>query len=1708
MPAPTKALNIYGGMQAYPAPAPAVAGISQRAAEGLSAVSNTPSLYGGNARAVYQQYQADVNEIMSDFRGYLERKRQVAAQENFAAADALVAKLSSDELRRAGPAVRDLYAEIDARNKGALAAFREIAVQAGWARPDDSPFLQDEAAVRLFGSVVSADLWDKVSKSDVALDTAGLLFEPFADDSELPAGFTDELFLRFREMPYDQQLSALVLWREELVRARGNWFDIGVDNTPEARSNVLRVLSDLDKFLNPEAMSVGAEKWIDRVTSVLGVIDSAVLVAKVGRLAARTGNTLRTTVRESARRRQAGVQNTRTGITPDPEGPAGAKPASGNASRTAQEAQEGASGEGVARGVQGQETGAATEAPREPAVAVAAGENPEFQLDVEPGPFTKDDYRNFGTGGDVRQAARDRVAAGTGEVQQGQRVTRGALQQAAEMEESNRLAEASRNARIPREGEPFISDSPQLELDLARQGGRIEPTISPRDPNEAVVTYRNMDEILREPVIGDTLIGPLQGARAGEPVILPGGTVLDEQEQLGAAIGASAISSKGFAAATKTSQVDAVAQVVPGMEKLTDVSPVMGDKIIENLDPELGVLSTIKNEVYDGIRRIRGTDVGAYTATPGEVKRAIAKARGAYRKKLTALLEAQRGADVSIGMRKVSMRQLGDYEYEIKYNIVDLGSEDVKNPRILGQKIQRVVLGEEDIREAGQSTALVPKLAEWFRSPKSKFGMGTGRTVDLLVENLELIHTQTEAYRKVFASAIGKVFKGLTGKERQNVNAVLMRSQELGNGQLIPFSPQRLRGGIDFPDGSVITLNQKETQALYNFYELVEANTFVLNAMRTRALRANKVQRVNFSDLGDVYAREIGEKFIFDISNTAPANRPKIWNKAGAALKDGKIPKVLDWDGPFGYIMNFYKERHDFTVVRLNDNIEVDGEWFNLVFIRKDEVLDLPDVIPHHPLTWIPRVPETARYAVVRSTKGTLNGLPNKEVKARVIARAASEEEAQLYASRAGDGVYVQEDNVSRWTGDIDPYNSRVIPDDDYVEYLGPVNNLDPVQAVERSLQVLSRSIPMESFRRLQRARWMQAAKKAGVLESGGGYTDAVLKTKGLNPTQKRAASNLKKIKEELDQALGHRTEEERAWRDAVTWVADRITRNSEIGNKTAKLTYSIADKDPIGWVQGVTFHTQLGMTPAQFIVQSSNVVTAASLGYKEAARAVPLMNFVLQQRIINYGADAATAFKRQEELARQAVKLGYFDTPREYHSFIQAVNSSGRIEAVTNTADISMDVSDFHWMTRWKEKASDFNLFFYNQGVAMERAYSMSIAFLNYRRFMEANNDTRKVHELTRGDWIQILADQENLTLNMSKANKAGWQRDELWRIPTQFMQVMAKYYETALGTSRLITGEKSKAGHVLRMLGAQFAFFGMRGIVPVGAGGVSVMAYQMLTGMTPEEHSQQDPETAKSMFSALSNGSVNSFSQMLFGSELAISGRMSVNQGFSEIVNDVVINDKSMLSFLGGASGNWISTFANGNQEILIPLRVAAGEFHNPELALQLGAEAGDFISGVNNVKNAYDMFTQSKLRARSGVTILERDFSTPEILAQAAGIRLQDALDVPEAIMDTRLQEQRLTARAQKIAILETRAMEVQGEESRAALLALADLAYQGLNPAEHDIVAEKVNNIQMDPDSRFIRVVEEQIKSGLERTRAQEAVMQSNELLNTRSREEQQ
>lgn len=1696
---------LYPAIAPYPAPAPAVAGLGQRAAEGLAAAGNLPALYTGNARQVFQNYQSDVRDIMSDFRGYLDRKGKKATADNYAAVDQMISRMRPEDVAKAGPAMRDLYAEIDARSKGALAAFREIAIQAGWASMEDSQFLQDEAAIRLMGTTMSADLWDKVGKTDIAMDATGLLFEPFADDSELPANFTSETIARVREMPADQQLAALLVWRDTLVQARGNWFDIGVDNTAESRTNVLRVLNDLDKFMNPNAVPVEAEKWIDRITSVLSVVDSAVLIAKGVRASARAGSTLNQAVRQSARRRQAKISGERTGITPDapetpPVTPSRAQPsqeASVDASRTAQEAQQGASAEGAARGVQGSDTAPATEAPTgSPAEQVAGGGNPEFQLDTQPGPFTKEDYQNFGTGGAVRQNARDRAAVASGEIPQGARVTREALQQAVGTEEQNRLAEASRNARVPRQGEPFISDSPQASFEFGAT--RVEPTISPRDPGEPVVTYRNMNEILREPVVGEDLIGPIKGSRPGEPFVGPvtPDDALTEQEGLGSLVGASALKSRGFAEATKTSQVQAAAQVIPGMGRLTDRSAEIGGAIEKVLDEELPTFASLKEELFNEIRRLRSADVGAYTATPGEVKRALADRRRSFRNKLKAILEAKYNRDMNLGMRKRKIEQLGDYEYEVTYDVIDLGSEDVKNPTVLMQKKIRVVLGEEDIREAGQSQYLAPKLVEWVRSPKSTLGMGSGRTVDLLVENVEISTTQAEAYRKIFAAAVNKVFKGLSRKERSNVNAAIMKSFEQGEGNLVPFTLEEMRAGLRFPDGSVISLNAREAQGFYQFYELTEANVYILNAMRTRALRANKVQRINFGELGDIYAREVGKKRIMEITSGPPAERPRIWNRAGAKLKDGSSPAVLDWDGPFGYMKNFDGERTDYTLVRLNDNVEVNGDWYNMVLVRRDEVLDIPDVVPHHPMTWIPRIPQHTRYAVTRTTRGTLNGIPDKPVKSRVIARAASLEEAEAYAAKAGNDVKVIEDNASRWTGDVDPFMSRVVPDDDYVENIGVVENLDPVKAVERSMSVLSKSISIDSFRRLQRARWAKAAKRAGVIQSGESYNDIVLKTKDITPAQKQIVKNLQKTKNYLDEALSHKTEEERAWSKAMNWIADNVTRGSSTGKQVARTTYSLADQDPIGWVQGITFHTQLGMNPSQFIVQSSNVLVASAIGYKDAAAAAPLSRFLFMQRAINYGTDPAGAFARQEQLARQAVKMGYFDSTREYHAFIDAVNASGRMEAVTNTADIAMDASDFNWMTRWKEKASDFNLFFYNQGVAIERAYSMSLAFLNYKRYLQSLNDTRKVTQFTRADWAQILTDQENLTLNMTKANKAAWQKSEVFRIPTQFMQVMAKFYETSLGTSRMISGEKSRLGHVARMMGSQLAFFGIRGIVPLGAGGLATMTYQMITGMTPEEHAAEDPETAKLMYSGVRNGTINGLTQLMFGSELAVSGRMSVNQGFAEVINDIMINDKSFASVLGGASGNWLSTLANGREEILFPLKIAAGEFDNPEAALVATAEGLDFVGGINNIKNAYDMYANHKLRSRSGATILDREFSTSEILAQAGGIRLQDALDVPEAIMDAKAQEERLTARAKQAAILIERAAETNSN----VMAEQAALMYQGLNPADRYAVAVKVNNIVFDADSKFMKIIQDLVNTDLERSAAQQAVLQSNELQN--------
>lgn len=1657
-----------------PVPAAAAStGLGLRTSKSLAAVQVLPDIFGsGDPGADIRRYQMFVRQFQENPDLVLKQHARLAGEANLRAADEWLRTQSAENIAKYGPSIREAYAEYDARNRLLLEAFRDYAIAAKLTFADDPVELQNEASLRLQGMVYASNLYEQATKMDFLFDTLGMLVPVIGSDSlwEHPENFNTETINRIQEMPAEQRVGVLMSFYDALVAERGSYLDNfpGRDASEAARTNVLAVLADIDSFWG--GTSPEATKLLDSVTLALDLIGAS--ASKLAAKAAARANPFSRGSDESIRRRVSRTNSTdlnpparneatrQRGGRPKKPKPAAPETPAGTPPRTAQEGQQGASAEGGATTLPGTETGAPVEASGGTAQRVAAGENPEVPLtraeddvledEVLPvGPTSADIRANKIQGGQRGQRARDQAAVATGVVPEGQRITRDALRSAAETEEANRLANASRDARTPRQGEPFISDSPQLELDLARQGGRIEPTVSgpaddyPGSGLDAVRDYqlRNLPE------------GPIQGARAGEPVISPSSgaevrisdpppvTNTDDLETATAQIGAASLQSKVFAEATSTPTVDVLSSIIPGGEFLSKVSTIIGDKIASILKTSENVAAlSLKERVYAQLNQLAAGDYGTISATEKDVARAIASARKSDRRNLQKILEAKRGEEVQLSYRRKSVTSLGDYRYKVAFDVMDMSG--IK-PKRIGTRTLDVVVGREDVRA---SKALGTPSINWFGlfgSNKYILRDNPGRSVDFLVENGEIFTHQRAAYTAIFEKAFKEIRSKLTKRESAQLDAAILASIELGRGGYHRLNPERLAAGVvNLADGTPLKLDPKAVQAYNDFIDLTEINSYLLNRMRTRQLKANKVRMMTIKGIGPVFVREIGNRLINRFTLN-PSIKPGIRNLAGAQVPGGtSAPRTLQFDTALQMATDKYSP---YMIVRLNDKIK-DGvnpttkaeRSFQYALVRRDSVKDIGDTAEIFPNTYIPHAPIQSGWRAVRHIKGELDGLEGKVVRSRVVARGRTKEELELYRSNADspEDIEITPDVNSRWSGDIDPFGTHNIPDDDYVHYTTPDPEfLDPFSAISRSLEIVGKSIPIQSWRELQRARWVSKAKQLGLISNKDANEAQDFEKIVLNSVRDpEAAAYMEKQRDYIRNSLGFRGEEETLQHLVATRMADRLWNDTPRGapvQYVRSALYSLADSDPVGMIKTLTHHTVLGLfNLSQAFVQRANIVYAATVAPASVPKALPMLNFLQFQRLVDWFPEKGPAI--QETLARTAVKLGVFGSKDDYYRFMEVWRATGLQREVLNSADVS-EVMSLGKASNWESvkaaarKVGGVGMLAYNNAVLDERRFSFALATVNYLRKIGRDSEKPlRIKDLTKKDWAEIMADTQNLSFNMSRANRT-WVQDPIVRmggqdvkvplisLPFTFWQVMTKALESVASKSRFITGQTNWYGHASRVLLGQFTFWGATGL---GMGGLVSYFYEGIYGEDPKTTAQREPELAQERLSAIRSGTQGLIFRAYFGVESPLSQRLSIAQGLYETYTDFNSGDKSVTSFMLGAHWSWMQEVMPG--EMLDTFRALYGvPDPNMETVLGIATEPLEAITSVRSVKNALDMYYTDTHYSRNGSPMYrEEGYTTAEILSVAAGLSMTEAMDLPRARMDQRELDTRRSQKATKI------------------------------------------------------------------------------------------
>lgn len=802
------------------------------------------------------------------------------------------------------------------------------------------------------------------------------------------------------------------------------------------------------------------------------------------------------------------------------------------------------------------------------------------------------------------------------------------------------------------------------------------------------------------------------------------------------------------------------------------------------------------------------------------------------------------------------------------------------------------------------------------------------------------------------------------------------------------FTPDELRTqfGLD---------NDNEISAYYRINRLYNNLWNIRNGEKRRELDTLGYKNINFSRNGD---SSIGKSYENALTASSSINANSI-----GRLYDAGEDAIIDMkSAPSDIISKAYEDGK--TLVRMDEPYDIgDGRGlYRYALVSADEVGELPTQVLARKEGYVPRLYEDAAYFVKEQDKiivdgdksftqhKTLRFFDNKrdadtyraQLKEQFIAtrmdelaeqglegeqlerrKKAIEEEAEDKYIRLADR---EEETLSAASGEASHgqgglYTGARAQDALLFGLEGDrANRVNSFDALMRNIGNVSRYASINQWRLGLEQRWINTANQ---IFKDKGIQSRVTKFEKL-PQTSETSEEVRFLNRTFDQIRDWQnfpTPEEQFFsnvmRGLYDWAGDHDHK------RTARLLGNFRDADPISAARATAFHSLLGFfNPAQLWVQAQGAAMAISIGagkhltrsMANTAALTALGNGAVNSNRIGLAAKAARIDK--DELT----------------ALHELWDKTGYADSVLQTADHAAAAKGYGMTMDAIRRTANAGLLFYRQGEFFNRRLSFSTAVERWK----ANNTGKSIKDIGNDELKLIMDDANNMMLNMTKANRALWQKG-LPSLPTQFLQVTTKFVETATGLNQNFTRAERA-----RLLTGQLALYGAAGVPLVSVG---TMIAKEVFGMTQADI-DDNPMTVK----AINDGIWGVWAMQMFGADIELSSRGSLMRGITDFVDNWFIEESSITEKLLGAFGSTGERFFSTLAGKLRPLSIQnMGELDFENFSSIITAPILASFSTYNNAQKAILMERLDSAYSRSGRVVAE-GFSPGEVFMQAIGFQ----------------------------------------------------------------------------------------------------------------------
>lgn len=1004
-----------------------------------------------------------------------------------------------------------------------------------------------------------------------------------------------------------------------------------------------------------------------------------------------------------------------------------------------------------------------------------------------------------------------------------------------------------------------------------------------------------------------------------------------------------------------------------------------------------------------------------------------------------------------------------------KYKILDEDGNIVDKEYTMDVTLNDAGMWEQS--ESGLIANLVGSPSWIARSAALKEDVATAQRLDYLSGQIN--RQLTDLTRKAL-EPLGNMLKPSSRRKLARVDNALIQGDEWKNadgtrGKV--FSVEELQGRFG--------LEQDEISTYYRINRLYNNIWNIRNHEKRQEMVGLGYKNVNLTRSGEkTYGRPL--------ENATTAN---------GSLRTNNVNWVYDADADdLVDVRNagegFFKElyENDKVIVRLDDSYNIGGDRGNVRYIlaNKDDVTELPQEVLARKEGYVPRIYNSNVYFVkeigeqvvdgdkTETFEKTLRFFDNKKEADDYIDQlidselgditdpvARHELEAQLRkkyqrrADRESEILAGQAGTVGHGSGGL--YTGARAQDDILFGLNGDkAIRVNSFEALTRNIGNLSRYASINQWRLGLEQRWVNTAneifKKKGIdkrvesLERLDTIAEAVDEIRFLN-----------RMHDQIRDWQNFPTESERFFQKSVQNMYDFAKAKGF--NRTAKMLGNFRDGDPVSAARATAFHSLLGwFNPAQFWVQAQGMSIALSLGLgKYAGRS---MANAMALRALGGGAVNPARISAVAKGSRLLSAGGAYDE-KGLAKLHELWKKTGYQDSVVQTADHAAAAKGYGLTSDAIRRVADRGLLFYRQGELTNRAFSFSIAI---ERWMEKSG--KGIMDITDDALKNIMDDANNMMLNMTRANRASWQKG-LPSLPTQFLQVTTKFLETATMANRQF--EPHEVG---RMLLGQLALYGTAGIPIIGGGvGIGAMLATEIFGMD-----QQDIDNNPAFVKMINDGFWGVTAYQVFGVDIEMSSRGSLLRGIGDFVDNWFVQESTITEKLLGAFGATSTNFIDSFMKELRPFTISnASNIDFEDMASLVASPVLNSISTWNNAEKAYYMQRLGELYNRRGRVVARDDFDWMDTIAQIIGFQRTEMTETYDLAFLNR-QQQKTTSRIVDEIILQMNkfaAAHPNGdytEEEYQEHFKGLQLLYGWLDPAEQMEARESVKRALMDSPRR--------------------------------------